>query len=116
MKPQLFSSTNPITVGIYTALAGLDVSCAWRFVQTYCEPKSNNINDHIRAANCYWREQLHSAMVNTMDVRADLIDQVDMHDWLRLFAVKVAPVVVSLDLPQEMRQAMGTPFFGFAPA
>lgn len=119
MTPQLFPHSNPVTVGIYTALAGLDISCAWRFVQSYREPNSNNLNDHIRAANSYWREQLHSVnmVANTMAVRSFLIDQVDMHDWLRLFAQHVAPVAVSLDLPQELPQSMGFgPIFGFAPA
>lgn len=118
MNPQMFPSTNPVTVGIFTALAGLDLSCAWRFVQTYREPNSSNLNDHIRAANSFWREQLHTAsMVDTMHVRTHLIDQVDMHDWLRLFTRQVAPVAVSLDLPQELPQSTGfAPIFGFAPA
>jgi len=106
MAPKLFNSTNPVTVGLYTALAGLDVSNAWRFVQLYQEPQSNNLNDHIHAANQFWREQLSSVpMVNTMEVRSNLIDRIDMADYLRLFAQNVAPVIVSLDLPQELPPA-----------
>lgn len=118
MKPQLFSSTNPVTVGVYAVLAGMDVSCAWRFVQSYCEPESYNLNDHIREVNKYWREQLANVrMVDTMSARSNLIDQVELQDWLRLFGQFVAPVVVSLDLPQELPQATGfIPVFGLAPA
>lgn len=105
MTPKLFNSQNPVTLGIYTALAGLDVGCAWRFVQMYQEPNSHNINDHIAAANRYWRDQLSSvAMVNTMEVRSYLINQIDLADYLRLFAQNVAPVIVALDLPQALEE------------
>jgi hypothetical protein len=114
MSPKLFSSTNPVTVGLYTALAGLDVGCAWRFVQLYREPNSNNLNDHIHAANQFWRDQLSSVpMVNTMEVRSNLIDQIDMADYLRLFAQNVAPVIVAMDLPQEL-EALAMPTFALA--
>ncbi len=118
MNPQMFQSSHHLTVAIYTALASRDVSCAWRFVQSYREPNSNNTQDHIRAANQFWREQLASVtMINTMDARRNLIDAIDMHDWLRLFAQYVAPVVVSMDLPQELPQSTGFgPIFGCAPA
>lgn len=116
MAPKLFDSSNPVTVGLYTALAGLDVSCAWRFVQLYQEPSSHNLNDHIHAANQFWREQLSSVpMVNTMEVRSNLIDQIDMADYLRLFAQNVAPVIVALDLPQELAP-VSMPSFAIAGA
>lgn len=112
----MFKSNNPVTVGIYTALAGYDVACAWRFVNEYVEPSGDSIHDHIRACNRYWREQLSGCMVNTMNVRAYLIDNCDLHDWLRLFAQNVAPVIVSLSLPQELPAVSGAPDFSFAPA
>lgn len=116
MAPKLFDSTNPVTVGIYTALAGMDVSCAWRFVQLYQEPISSNINDHICAVNRFWRDQLSSVpMVNTMEVRSNLIDRIVLADYVRLFAQNVAPVIVSMDLPQELSAVSGRiPSFAFA--
>lgn len=115
MTPKLFDARNPVTVGLYTALAGLDVSCAWRFVQLYQEPDSHNINDHIAAANRFWRDQLSSAtMVNTMEVRSYLIDRIDLVDYMRLFAQNVAPVIVALDLPQELEVSAPAVTLAFA--
>ena len=105
MAHKLFNSTNPLTVAVYTALAGHDVGCAWRFVELYesCEPQSHNLNDHLHAMNKFWREQLSSvSVVDTIQVRANLIDAVDLEDWVRLFAQHVAPVAVSMDLPQPL--------------
>jgi hypothetical protein len=117
MAPKMFDSNNPVTVGVYTALAAWDVSCAWRFVQEYCEPQSSNPNDHIRAVNRYWREQLANALPDTLGVRANLIDNIALEDWLRLFAQNVAPVIASLNLPQALSQGSGPmPSFGFAAA
>jgi hypothetical protein len=106
MGPKLFNSTNAVTVGVYTALAGMDVSCAWRFVHDYQEPQSYNLNEHIRAVNRYWREQFANvAMLDTIEIRSHLIDDIQLQDWLRLFAQVVAPVVVALDLPQQLPQS-----------
>lgn len=112
----MFKSTNPVTVGIYTALAGYDVACAWRFVNDYNEPVSDNYNDHISACNRYWRDQLAGSMVNTLHVRAYLIDNCDLADWLRLFAQNVAPVIASLSLPQELPVSGGYGQLGLATA
>jgi hypothetical protein len=110
MGPKLFDSTNAVTVGIYTALAGRDVSCAWRFVHDYQEPSSYNLTDHICAVNRYWREQFANVViVNTIDVRAHLIDDIELSDWLRLFAQNVAPLIVALDLPQPLSQCLDIP-------
>lgn len=115
MSPKLFNQNNPVTVGIYTALAGLDVGCAWRFTQFYQEPDSFNINDHIAAVNRFWREQLAAVtMVNTMEARSNLIDRCDLVDFLRLFAQNVAPVIASMDLPQELAAPGPMPSFAFA--
>jgi hypothetical protein len=101
----MFDSNNAVTVGVYTALAGRDVGCAWRFVQDYCEPQSYNINDHIQAVNRYWREQFANVViVDTIEVRTHLVDNIDLSDWLRLFAQNVASVIVALDLPQPLTQ------------
>lgn len=102
MPPKLLETTNSVTVGIYTAIAAYDVSCAWRFVQDYSEPASENLQDHIQAVNRYWREQLAYAAPDTINVRANLINNIELEDWLRLFAQTVAPVIVSLDLPQTL--------------
>lgn len=107
MAPKLFDASHKITVSIYTALAGFDVACAWRFTQLYQEPESQDTKDHIAAANRFWRDQLASVtMVDTIAVRAHLLDQCDSHDWLRLFAQNVAPIIVSMDLPQKLAPAL----------
>lgn len=108
MAPKLFNQSHPVTVSIYTALASMDVSCAWRFVQYYNEPATHaSLEDHIAAANRFWREQLAAVpMVDTIAVRAHLIDRCDLQDWLRLFAQHVAPIIVSLDLPQELKPVL----------
>lgn len=105
MAHKLFNSTNSLTVAVYTALATLDVGCAWRFVQLYepLEPQTHNLEQHLHALNKFWREQLSSvSVVDTIGVRANLIDAIELEDWIRLFAQHVAPVVVSMDLPQPI--------------
>ncbi len=55
--------------------------------------------------NTFWREQLSNvSVVDTIGVRANLIDNVELEDWLRLFGQNVAPVIVSMDLPQKIEE------------
>lgn len=113
MAHKLINSTNSLTVAVYTVLAAQDVGCAWRFVQLYesVEPQSNNLQDHLRAMNTFWREQLSNvSVVDTIEVRANLIDNVELVDWLRLFGQNVAPVIVSMDLPQEIEEGSSESF------
>lgn len=100
MTIQLIQSTHPLTVGVYTALARLDVGCAWRFSEQYIEPASQDVAAHLRALNRFWREQLSNVdHVDTLEVRVNLIDQIQPPDWLRLFADYVAPAIVANNLP-----------------
>ena len=115
MAHKLFNSTNALTVAVYTALAAHDVGCAWRFVQLYetSEPQTQNLNEHLHAMNKFWREQLSNvSVVDTIRVRANLIDAIDLEDWIRLFAQHVAPVVVSMDLPQALEDTPSEMSFG----
>ncbi len=100
MAIQLIQSTHPLTVGVYTALARLDVGCAWRFSEQYAEPTGMEVPVHLRALNRFWREQLSNVReVDTLEVRVNLIDQIEPLDWLRLFADHVAPAIVANNLP-----------------
>lgn len=106
MAHRLFNSNHPLTTAVYTALAAHDVGCAWRFVKLYeqSEPRSSDMRDHLHAMNQFWRDQLCDVPVDTIRVRSNLIDQIDLEDWLRLFAQEVAPVIVAFDLPGELRR------------
>jgi hypothetical protein len=94
-------STNPVTLGIYTALVGRDLNCANRFISLYEEPKSSDIHDHIAAANRFWRDQLGSCPFDTMKERLCLVDKIELRTWLNYFAVDVVPTIISASLPSS---------------
>lgn len=98
---KLIQSQHRATVAVYSTLVSLDVGCAWRFSELYVEPETDDPQTHIQCLNRFWRDQLSSAIVNTASARMNLIDDVDLDDWVRLFAVYVAPAVVVLDLPRQ---------------
>ena len=117
MNQTPFQSFNAVTVGIYTALAGRDVDCAWRFLHDYKEPNSHNLNDHIREVNRYWRQQFANVdMIDTIEIRSYLIDDILLEDWLRLFAQNVAPLDISLSLPQVLVPVKEDAAIRFLPA
>lgn len=109
-----FNCQSPVTAGVYTALASIDVSVAFRFLQQYQEPNAASTDYHLSSVNRFWREQLGYAgeMFDTLDARAYLIDRVQLHDWLRMFAIHVAPVIVNLNLPQRLPEAGPSLDFG----
>lgn len=92
-------STNAVTLGIYTALVGRDLNCANRFMSQYQEPLSSNLQDHITAANRFWREQLGNCPFDTRNERCHLIDNIELGAWLNFFAIEVVPTIVSASLP-----------------
>lgn len=89
-----------ISAAMYSALAAHDLGCAAAFSELYSEPADQTVAGQIASANQFWRLQLGSAQVSTVEVRECLVDDIDHHDWVRLFASEVAPVISALNLPR----------------
>lgn len=94
-----------ITAAMYSALASQDLACATAFQRLYRESNDPSALGQIREANRFWRLQLGSMRVCTLDVRSCLIDDCDPNDWMRLFASEVAPVIAAFHLPREQAVA-----------
>jgi len=91
-----------VSCGVFSALAALNVQSAQAFLQLYQEAPAQSVEQQIHSLNVFWREQLGLAPVNTIEVREYLIDHCTLQDWLRMFALHVAPVVVQLGLPRQL--------------
>lgn len=52
--------------------------------------------------NRYWRLQLGSLPINTLDERYCLVDTGEIARWLELFEQKVAPCIVTHNLPPSV--------------
>ena len=92
-----------IAAAVFSALAAHDLNCAQRFAQSFQDQPEAPLGDQIMALNAYWRDQLGSLSISTVDVRACLVDHCEVQDWIRLFAAEVAPALCSLGLPQPAR-------------
>lgn len=79
-------------------LAEHNQSAATRFIRDFQE-SGDSVKD-IHQLNDYWREQLRRLHCSTITARSCLIDDIEPHDWLRHFKMKVLPVLVSHDLPR----------------
>lgn len=93
------NSPELISAAMYSALAAHDPRCAAAFTQIYQEPADQTVAGQIASANQFWRRQLGVVEVSTTSVRECLVDNIDHHDWCRLFATEVAPVIAALRLP-----------------
>lgn len=86
---------------MYSALAAQCAQTANSFQELYpAPPAEQSVEQQIRHANCFWRQQLGLSGTNTTWVRECLIDDCELQDWLRWFSSVVAPAIVSLGLPK----------------
>jgi len=90
-----------ISAQMYSALSMHCLETANAFRQMYPEPMDQSIPGQIAAANRWWRIQLSLIDTSTINVRECLLDACELHDWLRLFATHVAPMIVQLGLPRQ---------------
>lgn len=90
-----------VASAIHSALAALSMDAANAFQQLYSAPTGLTVEQQIKHANCFWRQQLGLASVNTTSVRECLMDHCEYQDWIRWFASEVAPAIVGLGLPKS---------------
>ena len=84
-------------------LASRDLAAASRLEATFIAHRPNDENlpyiDQLRAMNYFWRVQLGSLEVCTIEERECLTDDGLLHDYLRNFEECVLPTVLRHQLP-----------------
>jgi hypothetical protein len=90
-----------VSLAIYSALASHDPQAAQAWNEQYQEPQDQTITGQIQSANRFWRCLLGQLPISTVSVRDYLIDQIELQDWLRLFATQVLPVALAFSVPRS---------------
>lgn len=76
---------------------------AQRWEQTYIQSRPDDAtlspDLQIEAVNHFWRVQLGSLPVNTIDERECLVSDASVSDWIRNFEECVIPTIVKHKLP-----------------
>lgn len=102
------SSLGIVATAMFSALAAQCLNTAQSFQQLYIAPPAEqSVEQQIKHANCFWRQQLGMSLANTIEARECLIDHCDLQDWVRWFSTGVVPTIIALGLPkaQEALQA-----------
>lgn len=94
-----------LATAIYSALASHSLDCARAFLEIYPDSNTDSIESQIHQANRFWRLQLGSLSVDTIEARDYLVECNDANDWLRLFCENVVPVIVAFGLPKVHQAA-----------
>lgn len=94
------SQRGVVSLAIFSALMSHDPQSARTWDEQYQEPTDQSVQGQIVAANRFWRSQLGTLPISTVDIRDCLVDHCDLQDWLRMFAEQVIPVVLAFGLPQ----------------
>lgn len=92
-------------MAVFSALASHNTEAASSWDEQYPEPQDQSIPAQIHAANQYWRRVIGQLPFSTISVRENLMDRIELSDWVRLFATEVAPVVAAFAYPPSHGRA-----------
>lgn len=95
------SQRGVVSMAIYSALVSHEPQVAQAWDQQFQEPMDQTVHGQIAAANRFWRGQLGTLPISTVDIRDCLVDHCDLHDWIRMFNEHVLPVILAFQLPQS---------------
>lgn len=88
---------------VKTLLARKDVEAAQRwediFIKHRPDVASKPYAAQVSIINHFWRVQLGTLPVSTIDERECLLDDANLEDWTRLFDSYVLPTIIQHKLP-----------------
>jgi len=82
-------------------LKHIDQDTANRFEDMYVEVSGQTDQEQIADANNFWRIQLSSLSVSTIDARTCLDDDLSVTSWMTYFKTEVMPVIREHRLPNR---------------
>lgn len=83
------------------ALQAPELAKRWESIYIQSRPNDRELTPslQIEAVNHFWRVQLGSLDVNTIDERECLVSDATVNDWIRNFEECVIPTIVKHGLP-----------------
>ena len=81
---------------VYTSLLQRDKALADRWEQDFGMNIAHlEVKNQLKAVNAFWRTELGSMNVSTIEARECLLDDMGFEDWCRNFDKVVVPVILS---------------------
>lgn len=84
---------------VFSALSNHNKKCASAFLRSFHVIENESVQTQMLRMNRFWRDQLGRVDESTGEIRACLVDQCELKDWIRIFQQKVAGAVCRLPLP-----------------
>ena len=84
---------------IHHQMGGHDPAAADRFKAATLCFANDSTTQQIQLLNRYWRRQLSTLNISTIDAREALLDGINEAEWIRLFNRYVLPIILEHGLP-----------------